>query len=74
MAVSDHDRDHLRRLGEAKARSHAEVTAAHMARSAAERLAASVALMQRHLPTTRPRDDDPTPFYDRARRLGLYRP
>jgi primosomal protein N'' len=74
VTVSDRDRDYLRRLGALKAQSHHDATTAHLARSLAERLAASVALMLRHLPTTRPRVDDPSPFYERARRLGLYRP
>ncbi len=74
VAVTDHDRDYMRRLGEFQAAGHAAATAAHLAKSVAERLAASVALMQRSLSSNRSRHDDPTPLYDRARRLGLYRP
>ncbi len=74
MAVSERDRDYMRRLGELKARAHADALAAHLALPLAERLAKSVALMNRFLSTTGPRHDDPSPFYDRARRLGLYRP
>ena len=40
----------------------------------AERLARSIALMQRFRASAMVRHDDPTPFYDLARRLGLYRP
>ena len=64
----------MRRLGEAKAASHAAAHAAHLALSQEERLARSVALMRRYIASAPPRHDDPTPFYDRARRLGLYRP
>lgn len=74
MPVSDREREHLRRLGELKASSHAEATAAHLALPLEERLARSVALMRRFLASAPPRQDDPSPFYERARRLGLYRP
>jgi hypothetical protein len=73
MAVSGRERDHMRRLGEFKARGHAEAAAAHLALPRAERLARSIALMQRFLGSARQRDDTPAPFYERARRLGLYR-
>lgn len=74
VTVSERDRDYMRRLGAFQADGHAQATAAHLARSPAERLAASLALMLRYLSTTPARRDDPAPFYDRARRLGLYRP
>ena len=74
MAVSERERDHLRRLGEIKARGHAEAAAAHLALPIPERLARSFALMQRFVGVAHRRDDDPVSFYDRARRLGLYRP
>jgi hypothetical protein len=74
MPVSQREREHMRRLGALKAREHAAATAAHLALSPAERLARSLALMRRFLATARPRPDAPTPLYDRARRLGLYRP
>ena len=72
--ANDRERDYMRRLGEFKARAHAEASAAHQALPLEQRLARSVALMVRFLPTARPSHDDPAPFYQRARRLGLYRP
>lgn len=77
MAVSDRDREVMRRLGAHKAASHADAQRAHLALPIAERLRRSWALYERYRATLRAgdeRDDDPTPFYDRARSLGLYRP
>jgi hypothetical protein len=75
MAVSDKDRDHFRRIGELKEASHAEARAAHDARTLDERLRRSVAFYLEYRDQQRaPRDDDPSPFYVRARSLGLYRP
>jgi hypothetical protein len=73
MPVSDHDREHFRKLGAAKAESHREALAAHLALPMHERLARSwdLYLLLRD-PNAPERDDDPTPFYDRARELGLY--
>lgn len=72
--VSDRDREYLRRLGELQDEEHAAAVEAHLALSLDERLARSVSLMQRFLGSVSPSADDPTPFYERARRLGLYRP
>lgn len=74
VAVSEHDRDFLRRLGGFQEEGHRAAVAAHQARSPAERLRWSIELMLRHLPSARARLDDPSPFYARARRLGLYQP
>jgi hypothetical protein len=74
VAISDREREHMRRLGELKARSHAAAAAAHRSLPPAERLARSIALMRRFLGSARHRVDDPSPFYERARRLGHYRP
>jgi hypothetical protein len=79
LSVSDRERDYMRRLGEFQAQGHAEGTAAHLALRPAERLARSFALMRRFMVSAAarrrdPAPDDPTPLYDRARRLGLYRP
>jgi hypothetical protein len=74
VAVSDRERDYMRRLGAFKAHGHAEMTAAHLALPIAERLARSIALMRRFWASASDRQDDPTPLYDRAKRLGLYRP
>ena len=76
MAVSATDRECMRRIGAAKAESHAEAAARHRALPLRERLRRSWALYlagRSALPHGE-RDDDPTPFYDRARALGLYRP
>jgi hypothetical protein len=76
MTVSAHGREHMRRIGEAKAASHAEAAARHRALPVAERLRRSWALYLAGRSTIREdaRDDDPAPFYDRARARGLYRP
>jgi hypothetical protein len=72
--VSEQERDYMQRLGEFQAQGHADALAAHLALPRSERLARSFALMRQFLTSARPRNDDPTPFYERARRLGLYRP
>jgi hypothetical protein len=74
VTVSARDRAHLARLGALKAESHAEAERIHLARSLAERLERSWALSEAHAASLPPRDDDPSPFYERARALGLYRP
>ena len=74
MAVSDHDRRYFERIGAAKATSHAEAADRHRASTLEERLRASWQLYLRHRDEVdlSKRDDDPSAFYDRARRLGLY--
>lgn len=74
VTVSDRDRDYMRRLGEFQAQGHAAALAAHLALPPSERLARSVALMRQFIASVPARNDDPTPFYERARRLGHYRP
>ena len=76
MRVSDRDREYMRRLGEAEAEAHAERRAEHLALDLDERLRRSMALMEQfwRRANHEARHDDPIPFYDRARRLGLYRP
>jgi hypothetical protein len=75
MAVSQRDREHLRRLGEYKAASHAEAAARHRALPVSERLQRSWALFMAGRASVKDdrRDDDPGRFYDLARRRGLYR-
>lgn len=66
----------MRRIGVYKELSHREALAEHLATSLDERLRRSWRLYQRYRHRVR-RDepkDDPTPFYDRARELGLYEP
>ncbi len=76
MAVKDRDREHMRRIGEAKAASHADAAASHRALPLEERLRRSWALYLSRRGSLRAsdRDDDPSPFYARARRLGMYEP
>jgi hypothetical protein len=74
MSISDREREYMRRIGAAKAASHADATARHRALPLDERLRRSWELYLRGRATAHIRDDDPTPFYERARRLGLYRP
>jgi hypothetical protein len=72
MATKE-ERDYMRRLGEAKAETHASAAAAHQRRTLAERLGVSFALSAayRHNPSVGKRVDDPSPFYALARVLGL---
>jgi hypothetical protein len=75
MAVSERDRAYMRRLGTYKAAAHADAQARHRELPMSERLRRSWALYEAHRHTLPPvREDDPTPFYDRARALGFYRP
>lgn len=73
MAVSQHDRAFLARVGEYKAASHAEAQARHLELPLDERLRRSweLFLAGREPGACRDRHDDPSPFYDRARALGL---
>lgn len=74
MAVSDHDRDYMRRLGEFEAAGAGARAEAHRMLSLSERLEQSILLYRRFVGDANlaARDDDPTPLYERARRLGLY--
>jgi len=74
MAVSSRDRAYMERIGAYEAQAHAEAQIRHLALPLAARLERSWALYESHRASLRPRDDDPTPFYLRARSLGLYRP
>lgn len=76
MPVSQADRDYLRRLGSYEAEAHEERAAEHRAADVVERLRRSIAMARhfRHSANLDGRVDDPAPFYERARRLGLYRP
>lgn len=76
MAVTEHDREYMRRIGAYKALSHAEALAEHLAASLPERLSRSWALYLRHRDQidASAREDDPSPFYARARALGMCRP
>ena len=76
MPVDEREREHLRRIGEYKADSHRDAEARHLALSLSERLARSwqLYLEGRSAAALERRDDDPSPFYAKARALGLYRP
>jgi hypothetical protein len=76
VSVDERERDHLRRIGEYKAASHREAEARHLALSLSERLARSwqLYLEGRSEAALDGRDDDPSPFYEKARARGLYRP
>jgi hypothetical protein len=75
MSVSERDREHMRRIGAYKAASHADAQARHRALTLEQRLQRSWALYEANRQALgRLVHEDPTPFYDRARALGLYRP
>lgn len=74
MSVRNEERDYFRRIAEAKRRSHEEAERAHLAESLRERIRRSFELSLACMRGSARRDDDPSPFYDRARRLGLYKP
>jgi hypothetical protein len=71
--VSEQDRDYMRRLGEAKASSHADTTSGHLRLPPIERLRRSFALSAalRGGANLAARVDDPSPFYEIARARGL---
>lgn len=74
MAVSERARAFMARLaGYYKAESHAEAQARHLALPLDERLQRSweLYLAGRDTGSNRERNDDPSPFYERARALGL---
>jgi len=76
VSAGERERDHLRRIGNYKAESHREAEARHLALSLSKRLERSwqLYLEGRSAAALDRRDDDPSPFYDKARALGLYRP
>ena len=76
MSAEEREREHLRRIGAYKADSHREAEARHLALSLSERLARSwqLYLEGRSAAALERRDDDPSPFYEKTRALGLYRP
>jgi hypothetical protein len=76
MAASRAERDFMRRIGRFKAASHAEAAARHRALPLRERLRRSwhLHLAGRSRARAVDHDDDPSRFYELARRLGLYHP
>jgi hypothetical protein len=75
MPVSDRDKQYFARVGAIKESVHAQAAADHLAFSLDERLARSWALYcaNRDAVNFAAREDDPSAFYERARKLGLYR-
>ena len=73
--ATEREREHFRKIGRWKHEGHIEALERHMARGANERLAYSVFMSRRysHVPTWFERQDDPSPFYERAKQLGFYR-
>ena len=74
MAVSQREQEFIRRIGTYKGDSHAAAAAEHRALPLEERLQRSWQLYLSSRDYAANVDDDPSPFYDRARALGLYRP
>jgi hypothetical protein len=72
MPVSERDREQMRRIGGSKSRSHEDSRLAHLSLPLDERLRRSLEVsIATGLPGMS-RDDDPSPFYERARALSLY--
>jgi hypothetical protein len=76
MAVSERDREHMRRVGSYKALSHSEAQAEHLALPLDERLRRSWRLYELYRHRLRNDDaaDDAAQFYARARQLGCCDP
>ncbi len=76
MAVRQRDRDFMRRIGALKGATHEEAVAQHRTLPLDERMHRSWALYLawRDRSPVAERHDDPSPFYERARSRGLYRP
>jgi hypothetical protein len=72
MTVSDRDRAYMRKLAAFKTASHAQARSSHLALPLSVRLQRSWQLYRAHNAGRSPaRPDDPSPFYERARALGL---
>jgi hypothetical protein len=77
-AQLERDRAHFRAIGRWKYESHQEALEEHLAKSGSERLIDAFRMMLEG-PWFEPRfpgpdNDRPEELYDRARKLGLYRP
>lgn len=73
MPVSEREMQYMHRIGALKASSHAEALTLHQALPLEERLRRSWMLFVslRAAANVDRRLDDPSPFYERARMLGL---
>lgn len=75
-SVTSREREHMREIGRWQQQCHDEALRAHLALPPRERLAAAFALMADgpHFQPQFPRDDEgPAAFYERAKKLGLYK-
>ena len=74
MPVSEREQQYMRRIGVLKGASHEEARALHQGMPLEERLRRSWALFLslRSTANLARRYDDPSPFYERARSLGLH--
>lgn len=78
QAQIEHDRAHFRAIGRWKYESRQDALQRHLAKPGKERLVSAFRLMVQGPYFTpmypKPDDDRPEELYDRARKLGLYRP
>ena len=74
--VSEQDREYMRRLGEAKAKTHADASSEHLRLTPIERLRRSFEMSAalREQANLAARVDDPSEFYETARARGLCDP
>ena len=74
--VSEQEREYMRRLGEAKARAHADATSEHLLQAPIDRLRRSFAMSAalRTQANLAARVDDPSELYAKARARGLCDP
>jgi hypothetical protein len=74
MPVSEREQQYMHRIGVLKAGSHEEARTQHRSLPLDERLRQSwrLFLSLRPAANLHNRHDDPSPFYERARRLGLH--
>jgi len=73
MGVSEKEREYFHRIGAVKKTSRDETATSHQRLSIDERLRRSGALYLRYRDAAHERTDDPSPYYHRARALGLYK-
>lgn len=76
MVVSAKEREHMQRLGAYQREGAADRQSEHERLPLGERIERSLTFSISFLDSANlaARLDDPTPLYERARRLGLYRP
>ncbi len=72
--VSEHDREHFRRLGEWERENHERALQEHLARTGMERLVFCLGAARSLISIDHGRgEDDPAAIMERAKTLGLYR-